>query len=64
MKVFETSSNVYGYTPNPYNRSLSSGGSSGGEGALIGARASLLGVGTDILGSIVSFGVLYRYMRV
>ncbi|CAE6480263.1 unnamed protein product [Rhizoctonia solani] len=52
--VFETSSNVYGYTTNPHNRNLSSGGSSGGEGALIGARASLLGVGTDILGSIVS----------
>ncbi|CAE7223598.1 unnamed protein product [Rhizoctonia solani] len=51
--VFETSSNVYGYTTNPYNRNLSSGGSSGGEGALVGARASLLGVGTDILGSIM-----------
>ncbi|KAF8669724.1 Amidase [Rhizoctonia solani] len=50
--VFETSSNIYGYTTNPYNRSLSSGGSSGGEGALIGARGSLLGVGSDILGSI------------
>ncbi|CAE6446816.1 unnamed protein product [Rhizoctonia solani] len=50
--VFETSSNIYGYTTNPYNRCLSSGGSSGGEGALIGARASLLGVGSDILESI------------
>ncbi|KAF8693911.1 Amidase, partial [Rhizoctonia solani] len=54
--VFETSSNIYGYTTNPYNRSLSSGGSSGGEGALIGARGSLLGVGSDILGSIVRSG--------
>ncbi|CAE6458464.1 unnamed protein product [Rhizoctonia solani] len=56
--VFETSSNIYGYTTNPYNRLLSSGGSSGGEGALIAARASLLGVGTDILGSIVSLHML------
>ncbi|CAE6411906.1 unnamed protein product [Rhizoctonia solani] len=48
----ETASNIYGYTTNPFNRELSSGGSSGGEGALIGSRAGLLGVGTDIGGSI------------
>ncbi|CAK7891835.1 hypothetical protein CAAN1_19S00298 [[Candida] anglica] len=47
-----TSSNIYGYTYNSYNRLLSSGGSSGGEGALIGARGSPLGFGTDIGGSI------------
>ncbi|EUC62870.1 glutamyl-tRNA(Gln) amidotransferase subunit A [Rhizoctonia solani AG-3 Rhs1AP] len=41
----ETDSNIYGYTTNPFNRELSSGGSSGGEGALIGSRAGLLGVG-------------------
>ncbi|CAE7062050.1 unnamed protein product [Rhizoctonia solani] len=51
--AFETFSNIYGNTTNPHNRSLTSGGSSGGEGALIGSRASLLGVGTDIGGSIV-----------
>ncbi|CAE6496540.1 unnamed protein product [Rhizoctonia solani] len=54
LYALETSSNIYGLTTNPYNRDLSSGGSSGGEGALIGSRASLLGVGTDIGGSIVS----------
>jgi hypothetical protein len=32
-----------GATVNPYNRSLTSGGSSGGEGALIGMRGSVLG---------------------
>ncbi|KAJ1299772.1 hypothetical protein OPQ81_000681 [Rhizoctonia solani] len=50
--VFETVSNIYGYTSNPFNRELSSGGSSGGEGALLGSRAGLLGVGTDIGGSL------------
>ncbi len=44
----ETSSNLYGVTVNPFNRELTSGGSSGGEGALIGLRGSCLGVGTDI----------------
>ncbi|CAE6474661.1 unnamed protein product [Rhizoctonia solani] len=50
--ALETCSNIYGNTTNPYNRNLTCGGSSGGEGALIGSRASLLGVGTDIGGSI------------
>lgn len=50
----ETSNNIYGYTTNPFNRDLSPGGSSGGEGALIACRGSLLGIGTDIGGSIVS----------
>ncbi|KAF3150202.1 hypothetical protein TWF594_010082 [Orbilia oligospora] len=50
----ETSNNLYGVTVNGFNRNLSSGGSSGGEGALIGLRGSCLGVGTDIGGSIRS----------
>lgn len=41
-------------TVNPFNTSLASGGSSGGEGALIGLRGSCLGIGTDIGGSIRS----------
>ena len=48
----ETSSNIYGETVNPYNRNLTCGGSSGGEGALIGLKGSCLGIGTDIGGSI------------
>ena len=44
----ETSSNLYGTTVNPYNRNLTPGGSSGGEGVLIGLRGSCLGVGGDI----------------
>lgn len=50
----ETSSNLYGVTTNPFNRNLSAGGSSGGEGALMGLRGSCLGVGSDIGGSIRS----------
>lgn len=46
----ETDSNLFGVTVNPYNTDLSAGGSSGGEGALIGARGSCLGIGTDIGG--------------
>lgn len=50
----ETASNLYGSTVNPYNRALTSGGSSGGEGALLGLKGSCLGIGTDIGGSIRS----------
>ncbi|GAA6012111.1 hypothetical protein JCM11491_001754 [Sporobolomyces phaffii] len=48
----ETVNNLYGRTVMPHNRDLSSGGSSGGEGALIALRGSPLGVGSDIGGSI------------
>lgn len=52
MMSAETVSNIYGSTLNSCNRKVSCGGSSGGEGALVGARASLLGLGTDIGGSV------------
>ncbi|ELU38311.1 general amidase [Rhizoctonia solani AG-1 IA] len=48
----ETYNNVFGRTLNPYDLRLTSGGSSGGEGALIAMHGSPLGVGTDIGGSI------------
>ncbi|KAJ7786557.1 amidase signature domain-containing protein [Mycena metata] len=48
----ETFNHVFGRTSNPYNRSLTSGGSSGGEGALIALKGSPLGVGSDIGGSV------------
>ncbi|KAI4214277.1 MAG: hypothetical protein L6R36_009433, partial [Xanthoria steineri] len=50
----ETDSNLFGVTVNPYNTKLSPGGSSGGEGALVGVGGSCLGIGTDIGGSIRS----------
>ncbi|XP_073708337.1 fatty-acid amide hydrolase 1-like [Garra rufa] len=43
---------IYGQTLNPYNLQKTPGGSSGGEGALIGGGGSILGIGTDIGGSI------------
>ncbi|RSH92487.1 hypothetical protein EHS25_008903 [Saitozyma podzolica] len=48
----EGNNNVFGRTLNPFNRNLTCGGSSGGEGALIGMRGSLLGVGSDVGGSV------------
>ncbi|RDW92269.1 acetamidase-1 [Coleophoma crateriformis] len=50
----ETINNIIGTTSNPFNRSFSCGGSSGGEGALIGFHASPLGIGSDLGGSIRS----------
>ncbi|CAI6331772.1 unnamed protein product [Periconia digitata] len=52
LMMAETANNIVGYTLNPRNRRLTSGGSSGGEGALIGMKGSPLGFGTDIGGSI------------
>lgn len=52
MMMNETNNNIWGETRNPIHKGLSPGGSSGGEGALIAIKASPLGVGTDIGGSI------------
>ena len=52
MMMAETNNNVWGECINPLHKLLSPGGSSGGEGALIAFKASPLGVGTDIGGSI------------
>ena len=49
---FETFNPVYGRTNNPYDVTRTCGGSSGGEGSLIGAGASPFGLGSDIGGSI------------
>ncbi|PSN62190.1 amidase [Corynespora cassiicola Philippines] len=48
----DSDNNVFGRTLNPRNTALTAGGSTGGEGALISLRGSVLGVGTDIGGSI------------
>lgn len=58
----ETVNNIIGYTTNPKNRNLTCGGSSGGEGALIGLHGSPVGFGTDIGGSVripAAFNGLY-----
>lgn len=48
----ESSNRLYGRTANAYNRKRTAGGSSGGEGAAIGAGFAPIGLGTDIGGSI------------
>ncbi|KAJ9144699.1 Amidase [Pleurostoma richardsiae] len=48
----DCNNNITGMTLNPSHRLLSPGGSSGGEGASIGSRCAILGVGTDIGGSV------------
>lgn len=48
----DSHNNVFGRTLNPHNTALTAGGSTGGEGALLALRGSILGVGTDIAGSI------------
>ena len=48
----ESHNHVYGRTNNPYDPRRIAGGSSGGEGAIIGAGASPFGLGSDIGGSI------------
>lgn len=58
----ETLNNIIGRTVNPYNKNWSCGGSSGGEGANIAFRGGVIGIGTDIGGSIrvpAAFNFLY-----
>ncbi|XP_066297891.1 fatty-acid amide hydrolase 1-like [Branchiostoma lanceolatum] len=43
---------LFGTTLNPHDHTRSPGGSSSGEGALIGGGGSILGIGNDIAGSI------------
>uniref|UniRef100_A0A8C8ZJH1 Fatty-acid amide hydrolase 1 n=1 Tax=Prolemur simus TaxID=1328070 RepID=A0A8C8ZJH1_PROSS len=52
MFSYDCSNPLFGQTTNPWKSSKSPGGSSGGEGALIGSGGSPLGLGTDIGGSI------------
>ncbi|GAA6041344.1 hypothetical protein JCM8097_007673 [Rhodosporidiobolus ruineniae] len=52
MMAAETNNNVFGRTLNPRDRKLAAGGSSGGEGALLAMKGSIVGVGTDYGGSI------------
>ena len=48
----ESNNRVYGLTRNPYDQSRTAGGSSGGEGAIVGSGALAFGLGSDIGGSI------------
>ena len=48
----ESNNRVYGRSNNPYDPTRIVGGSSGGEGAIVGAGASPFGLGADVGGSI------------
>jgi fatty acid amide hydrolase 2 len=48
----ETYNAIYGRTNNPWDPKRTSGGSSGGEGALVASGASPFGIGSDVGGSI------------
>lgn len=48
----ETDNKIYGKTNNPWNLNHTSGGSSGGEGALIAVGGASVGLGSDIGGSL------------
>ncbi|KIW04821.1 uncharacterized protein PV09_04005 [Verruconis gallopava] len=52
LMQLDSHNNVFGRVLNPLNLKVTAGGSTGGEGALIAMRGSVLGVGTDIGGSI------------
>lgn len=49
---WESRNKVYGQTSNPYDTTRVAGGSSGGEGSIIGVAGSVMGIGSDIGGSI------------
>lgn len=52
MMTADSENNIFGRTLNPHRLCLTAGGSSGGEGALLAMKGSIIGVGTDIAGSI------------
>ncbi|KAF8371536.1 hypothetical protein PRIPAC_77965, partial [Pristionchus pacificus] len=49
---YTCANSVYGTSTNPHSSSRTCGGSSGGEGALIASGGSLIGLGSDLGGSI------------
>ncbi|KAH7359789.1 amidase signature domain-containing protein [Pyrenochaeta sp. MPI-SDFR-AT-0127] len=52
LMALDSDNHIFGCVLNPRNTLVTAGGSSGGEGALLAMRDSVLGVGTDIGGSI------------
>jgi fatty acid amide hydrolase len=52
LMAIESTNHLYGTTNNPWDLGRTPGGSSGGEAAAIASGASVLGIGTDIGGSI------------
>ena len=60
--MLETRSNLWGETPNPFNKKLVAGGSSGGDSVMVAMRGSPVAPSSDIGGSIrapAAFNGLY-----
>ncbi|GFT58721.1 fatty-acid amide hydrolase 2 [Nephila pilipes] len=49
---WDSYNHIYGSTNNPYGNDGIAGGSSGGEASLIGSAGAVIGIGTDLAGSI------------
>ena len=49
---FESSNSLWGIARNPHSLGYSPGGSTGGEGALLAAGGSRIGIGSDVAGSV------------
>ncbi|KAK9446659.1 amidase signature domain-containing protein [Limtongia smithiae] len=52
MMVLDTANNLIGAARNPFSAHITAAGSSGGAGAIVAFRGSLIGMATDIGGSI------------
>ena len=52
LMTFESINSVFGRTTNPYSSLHTSGGSSGGEGAILACDGSAAGLGSDVAGSL------------
>ena len=52
LASLDSVNNVWGRTMNPVNRMCTAGGSSGGEGVMVAMKAVMVGIGTDVGGSI------------
>ncbi|KAJ7187757.1 amidase [Mycena filopes] len=52
MYAYECNNPIWGRTTNPYNPAYSCGGSSGGEACMLALDASVIGLGSDIAGSL------------
>ncbi|KAH6880650.1 amidase signature domain-containing protein [Thelonectria olida] len=52
MMTADSENNIFGRTLNSIKSCLTAGGSSGGEGALVSFRGSVLGIGNDLAGSV------------
>jgi Asp-tRNA(Asn)/Glu-tRNA(Gln) amidotransferase A subunit family amidase len=52
MLSFECNNPLWGRTTNPWNDKFTCGGSSGGEAAILATDGSVIGIGSDIGGSL------------